>query len=504
MQNFFQWFDRFAERRAKPWLIVGKGPTYGNIGAFGPEGYHLFGLNHVVRDRPVLLTHAVDIDVVADCAEAIDANARFLVVPWIPHKEFRPREKTLQDYVGELPILAKLQKEGRLLTYDAETAPASQRRGEGPVVPLSYFSAEAALGLLALGGEKTIHTIGIDGGTAYARDFKDLEASTRLSNAQQSFDIQFEKFAQILYRTKARLHPLGIQAPVKVFVGAEPEQELAVEVLADSIQRFSSIAVDVVSLAEANIPIPQARDPANRGKTPFSFQRFLIPQLCGYEGLGVYVDSDMQVFKDIRNFWSVSDDDFDLRTVKLRPGSGRVAQNSVLLLNCARLKWEIGDIVARLDRGEITYKRLMEDMVVNNRPPERVIPHVWNDLEHYEPGVTSLIHYTDMIHQPWVSHNNPLGWVWFEALFAAVDDGAVSPELVERSIRLAHVRPTVGIQLEKRIADGRRLKVSDLAADADFVAPWQHLTGHLKPGAHLPKGFVWQVQRQLARFVPGL
>ncbi len=503
MQNFFQWFERFDERAAKPWLIVGKGRTYDCIEANGPDNYHLFTLNHVVRDRRVTLTHAVDIEVVISCADVIDANARFLVVPWVPHTDFRPREKTLADYVKEVPILSKLDKEGRLLTYDAETAPAAQRRGDGRVVPLSYFSAEAALGLLALSGVKDIYTIGVDGGTAYSKNFKDLEESTKLTNAQQSFDIQFEKFAQILYRTKARLHPLGIQSPVKVFVGAEPEQELAVAVLADSIQRHASMAVDVVSLADADIPIPQARDPKNRGKTPFSFQRFLIPQLCGYEGLGVYVDSDMQVFKDIRSFWTTDDDDFDLRTVKLRPGSSRLPQNSVLLLNCGRLKWDIGDIVGRLDREEMTYKALMEQMVVSNRPPERVIPHVWNDLEHYEPGVTSLIHYTDMTHQPWVSHQNPLGYLWFEALFRAVDDGVISPELVERSVRLGHVRPTVAIQLERRIADGRRLKASDLAADSDFIAPWQHLTGYMKPGAHLPTGILWRLQRRFAKLMPG-
>ncbi|MFG1454127.1 hypothetical protein V5F44_18025 [Xanthobacter sp. V2C-8] len=211
----------------------------------------------------------------------------------------------------------------------------------------------------------------------------------------------------------------------------------------------------------------------------------------------------MQVFKDIRSFWTTDDDDFDLRTVKLRPGSSRLPQNSVLLLNCGRLKWEIGDIVDRLDREEMTYKALMEQMVVSNRPPERVIPHVWNDLEYYEPGVTSLIHYTDMTHQPWVSHQNPLGYLWFEALFRAVDDGAISPELVERSVRLGHVRPTVAIQLERRIADGRRLKASDLAADSDFVAPWQHLTGYMKPGAHLPTGILWRLQRRFAKLMPG-
>ncbi|MFG1454126.1 hypothetical protein V5F44_18020 [Xanthobacter sp. V2C-8] len=286
MQNFFQWFERFDERAAKPWLIVGKGRTYDCIEAYGPDNYHLFTLNHVVRDRPVTLTHAVDIDVVVSCAEVIDANARFLVMPWVPHTDFRPREKTLADYVKEVPVLSKLDKEGRLLTYDAETAPAAQRRGDGHVVPLSYFSAEAALGLLALSGVKDIYTIGVDGGTAYSSNFKDLEESTKLTNAQQSFDIQFEKFAQILYRTKARLHPLGIQSPVKVFVGAEPEQELAVAVLADSIQRHASMAVDVVSLADADIPIPQARTRRTGARRPSPSSASSSPSSAATRGWG--------------------------------------------------------------------------------------------------------------------------------------------------------------------------------------------------------------------------
>ena len=60
-------------------------------------------------------------------------------------------------------------------------------------------------------------------------------------------------------------------------------------------------------LHEATIPIPTPATPANRPRTPFSFQRFLIPELCGFKGRGIYVDSDMQVFEDIRGLWKVVD-----------------------------------------------------------------------------------------------------------------------------------------------------------------------------------------------------
>lgn len=504
MQTFFEWFASNAVASSRPWLIVGKGRTYEKIEASNPAAYNLFALNHVVRDRKVFVAHAIDLDVVLDCAAAVDANAAFLAMPWVPHQNFKPGGCTLAQLATEVPILGKLDREGRLLTYDAATAPGTLRRGDAQLVPVTFFSAEAALGLLALSGVKEIHTIGVDGGTSYAANFRDIEGRTKLANSQPTFDKQFSEFAKILYQTKARLTPMGIPTPVRVFVGAEPEQELAVAVLADSIQRHSSLAVAVCSLAEADIVIPMPRAESNRGKTPFSFQRFVIPQLCGFEGRAIYVDSDMQVFKDIRGLWDTGEEDYDLLTVQPRPDTHRPPQNSVLVLNCGALKWEINDIVDCLDRGDLTYAKLMQDMVVNNQPPKRSVPDVWNSLEHYVPDETALIHYTDMADQPWVSHRNPLGHLWFKALFAALDAGAVSERLVEEAIRFGHVRPSLGIQVERRIADGRKLKSSQLAADSKFIAPYQKLTGNSKPGAHLRPGFVDRVRGKLAKLVPGI
>ena len=54
----------------------------------------------------------------------------------------------------------------------------------------------------------------------------------------------------------------------------------------------------------------------NRPRTPFSFQRFLIPELCGYSGKAIYLDADMQVFRDIRELWNYDFSGCDLQTVR--------------------------------------------------------------------------------------------------------------------------------------------------------------------------------------------
>lgn len=500
VQTFFHWFEHSHVARTKPWLIVGKGPSYADIERHGPENYNLFTLNHVVRDRPVAVAHAIDLDVVKDCAAAIDANAGVLVMPWVPHQNFTAGSQTLGQVIPELPILAKLEREGRLLTYDSATAPEAMRRGDAPLVPVTYFSAEAALGLLALAGEKDIHTIGIDGGRAYAADFKDLDTLTRLSNGQPSFDVQFAKCALILYRTGARLHPLGIPTPVRVFVGSEPGQDLALAVTIDSLRRTASIAMEVVPLAEAGISIPQPGDPALKGSA--FLQRYLIPELCGHAGRAIYLEAGMVAIQDLRKLWPMPDDDFELRAAAARPGSGRPPQNSLLMLNAERLRWDIADIVARLDAGTLPLSAVRDEVRVGNPPPEPVIPHVWNDVEHFEPTVSAIVTYADRPLQPWVSHANPFDEPWFRALFAAVDSGAIPPDLVARSIARGHARPSLGIQLAHRLASGRRLRAAELHADSRFIAPWQYAAGTPQPGAHLPSGLLWQLRRQYSKLRP--
>jgi hypothetical protein len=99
----------------KPWLLLGKGPTFSRRGEFPLDKYNLMGLNNVVAEQKVDVAHIIDIDVVEKCADALRDNCRFLVIARRPHVKFRPSEKRLEDYFGEIPMLKELDEQGRLV-----------------------------------------------------------------------------------------------------------------------------------------------------------------------------------------------------------------------------------------------------------------------------------------------------------------------------------------------------------------------------------------------------
>ena len=66
---------------AKEWLLLGKGPSFSEVGAENLSQYFSCSLNHVVREIPVTLAHIIDIDVVLDCANDLEKNAQYLIVP---------------------------------------------------------------------------------------------------------------------------------------------------------------------------------------------------------------------------------------------------------------------------------------------------------------------------------------------------------------------------------------------------------------------------------------
>lgn len=181
-----------------PWLLIGKGPTFSHRNELDLKGFRTFGLNHVVRALPVDVAHAIDIEVLEQVsAEVWLQNAGVLVLPWRPHRNCRPAEQTLADHVRDRPLLAELEAQGRLLWYHLSTGRHFGEDPPGPRVPVKFFSAEAALCLLAGAGVRTVRTLGIDGGGRYAAEFADLEP---LTNGRSSFDEQTAELARIVRR----------------------------------------------------------------------------------------------------------------------------------------------------------------------------------------------------------------------------------------------------------------------------------------------------------------
>jgi len=472
MQSFFEWFQSDRVNPLKPWLILGKGPSFSKRGQFDLARYYTLSLNHAVRELAVTVAHMIDYDVVDTCGEALLENAKYLVLPWVPHIRNRPGRRNLEELTEINPVLRRMDREGRLLWYNHSRT--WRRHGNSPVVRVKFFSAVAALNLLAQAGARSIRSLGVDGGAAYSAEFADLNDKTLLSNRRSSFDRQFEEIARTLAMTGIDYAPLDVASPVKVFVGATEVEMLPVKVLEYSIRKRASMSVEVFPLHRSGIAIPSPKDPKNQPRTPFSFQRFLIPALTGYQGRAIYLDSDMQVFKDIRALWTLPFKDADLLTVQAPEASGRRPQFSVMVLNCRTLDWSIDAIVRSLDEGRISYEQLVYQMsLVKNRRAD--IGPDWNTLEHFSARETAILHFTDMSTQPWVSKENSLGYLWVGDLIGAIDAGAVSLEFLKQEIAGGHVRPSLLYQVESRVPDSLLLPWKVRQMDAKFVPPYQSL-----------------------------
>ena len=449
----------------KPWLIIGKGPSYADLDKYQVGDYILLALNHIVAEQKVDFSHITDFDVIDSVEDAIDQNAKYLIMPYYPHVNNIPGKKSLQDYVSEHNLLKKLDSEGRLLWYNSSIA--KNAKEGGPIIPVKYFSADAVVALLAYSGVKQIKSIGIDGGVDYASNFN---KDTLLANGRPSFDIQFQAIAKTILKTGVSYMPISEKEPIKVYVGTAPEQMLAVKVLEYTIKKHASTAVEVFPMCEAEIEVPMPKDPKNRPKTPFSFQRFFIPELNNYTGRAIYVDSDMIVFTDIRKLWSKEMDDADVLAAWEKSDTGRKPQFSVMLMDCDKLKWNVADIVQMLDEGKLDYEGLMYEMKVAKKVSP-TIEREWNSLEHYEEGVTNLLHYTDMNKQPWLSRKNPISYIWVEELRNAVKDSFISKDYVLAEVKAGNVRPSLYYLVAKKRLSTYEIRKKGAILDRHFIPP---------------------------------
>jgi lipopolysaccharide biosynthesis glycosyltransferase len=244
---------------------------------------------------------------------------------------------------------------------------------------------------------------------------------------------------------------------IDIFVGADRSQLLAVAVLEHSILRHTTRPCRVTPLIDLDLPEPA--DLRQGSRTNFSFARFAIPELKNYEGKAVYMDADMQVFRDVGELWSTPFDGAKVivqdelpeeivRQNKLGAPKRRRKQCSVMLIDCAAARWHAADIIAGLD-SKYTYEELLYELCILDESEIRYgVPFEWNSLEHFDEN-TRLIHYTDMATQPWVSCRNPFGHVWISEVRLMLDTGALGLEEIRIEVEKGYFRPSLVTEIEE-------------------------------------------------------
>lgn len=192
----------------KPWLILGKGPSATKIETIDHAQYHILSLNHACLFTPPTLAHFVDLEALFDCHAWLqtchNTAPTCLVVPWYPHRKHKAQQQTLANWIElrrdpETLVPRFYAENSRLLSYNGSTAIKRPAAPALAKVQLRYFSATAAFHILALAGIRTIHSLGIDGGTKYATMFADIKP---LQNGRTSFNVQMPVLEKCVARYK--------------------------------------------------------------------------------------------------------------------------------------------------------------------------------------------------------------------------------------------------------------------------------------------------------------
>lgn len=454
MEHFFDWFRRQGELD-RPWLILGKGPTFGRRDRYDLRAYRLLSLNHAVREQPVLLAHMIDLDVVDACGETLLRQAGHVVLPWYPHVRNAPGSRSLEELVPGHALLRRLAEEGRLLWYDLSTA--ARRHGPGPVVQATYFSAEAAVGLLALAGVRRVRSLGVDGGAGYSTDFEDLARRTLLANGHPGFDLQFQGIARTIMRTGVDFAPLDQPSPIVVGILSSETSVLPEKVLEFSLRRHTSMSVRVHPIRSPADVEAIARIANDE------------PAVAGPDGLrrAIVLPSGSLVLDDLRKLWTRPREREAVEVPRGQAGEPPLAPAvaQVSAADAERLGAMVQAILTSAGaRSELA--GLASDIRL-----EASLPPSWGRPDRFKEGDTSLLRYSAAGRQPWISRAHPFGHLWVTTLLDAVREGFVTVDLIRAEVGLGHVRPSLLEQVLRGRPESLLLSRSARRRDAGFTPP---------------------------------
>jgi lipopolysaccharide biosynthesis glycosyltransferase len=106
--------------------------------------------------------------------------------------------------------------------------------------------------------------------------------------------------------------------PIAIFIGVDPRERVAANVLIDSLLTHSTTPLAITPLITPQLEQQglywRPKDP--KQSTSFSFSRFLVPQLLNFQGWGIFMDCDMLCRADISELWALRDENYALMCVK--------------------------------------------------------------------------------------------------------------------------------------------------------------------------------------------
>jgi lipopolysaccharide biosynthesis glycosyltransferase len=197
---------------------------------------------------------------------------------------------------------------------------------------------------------------------------------------------------------------------IRVFIGYDSAERVAASVLAHSInvRATQAVAISPVMLSQLGGLFDRPRNSLQ--STEFSFSRFLVPRLAGFEGWALFMDCDMLMRVDLAELWKLRDERYAVQVVKhehvpleevkflghTQTKYQKKNWSSVMLMNCAKCHALTPEYVNRASGLELhQFKWLGDDALIG------ALPARWNHLVGYDAPdpAAALAHFT--IGGPW-------------------------------------------------------------------------------------------------------
>ena len=205
--------------------------------------------------------------------------------------------------------------------------------------------------------------------------------------------------------------------PIPVFIGYDPHERAAVNVLADSLVQHSSRPLAITPIVARQLSNVLYRPRHPNQSTEFSFSRFLVPWLMDYQGWAIFMDCDMLARADIAELWDLRDERYAVMVVQnhhdplesvkflgaVQTRYERKNWSSLMLLNCSRCTALTAEYVNSATGLELhRFAWLPDDAAIGSLPLDR-----WNHLIDVQPpstvpvaaGGPALVHWT--LGGPW-------------------------------------------------------------------------------------------------------
>jgi hypothetical protein len=169
---------------------------------------------------------------------------------------------------------------------------------------------------------------------------------------------------------------------MKVFIGTDKRQPVAYTVCRSSIERHAKKRVEIEPLNLKWLPITR------QGLTEFTFSRYMVPWLCGYRGLALFMDADMIARADVNELEEITDPRMAVSVVQ---GKLRFEWPSLMLFRCDNLACV--SLTPEYVGHEVTKPQTFEWC-----PKDRLgaLPAEWNHCVGYdEPNPNAkVVHFT--------------------------------------------------------------------------------------------------------------